>query len=145
MQPRQSDLERADRGRGRLRAGAGKGERMIIHSKDLTADEFTDISARYGPYDNCEEFWAGFAGYQQNRCCPKDWAEDSIAGEAWSRGSEAAARCHWERYRCPYARDVLDTFKMCRGLEAAIERMKREGTLPKPYRRRNVTAPANDN
>ena len=55
-------------------------------------------------------------------------------------------RIHWDRYRCMYARDVLDSRKMHSGLQAAIEEMKRKGTLPAPYRRKKAAAAvANDN
>ena len=112
----------------------------VVHSKDLTADEFTDISKTHWPYDNFEEFWVGFADYQHdcNRRCPHE--ENSVAGQAWDRGTEAALRIHWDRYRCMYARDVSDSRKMHSGLQAAIEEMKRKGTLPAPYRRKKAAA-----
>jgi len=112
----------------------------VVHSKDLTADEFTDISKTHWPYVNFEEFWVGFADYQHdcNRRCPHE--ENSVAGQAWDRGTEAALRIHWDRYRCMYARDVLDSRKMHSGLQAAIEEMKRKGTLPAPYRRKKAAA-----
>jgi hypothetical protein len=109
-------------GCARLRWGRKGGFHMkIVHNKDLTADEFKAISKRYWPYDNFEEFWVGFADYQHdcNRRCPHE--ENSAAGEAWDWGTEAAMRVHWDRYSCMYARDDLDTRKMCETLERLNE------------------------
>jgi hypothetical protein len=117
----------------------------IVHSKDLTADEFRAISERHWPYDNFEEFWTGFADYQHD-CNRRNRWPNSDAGEAWDRGTEAAMRVHWDRYSCMYARDCLDTRTMCKGLRAGIEEMKRKGTLPpRRARRKKATLPANDN
>ena len=128
---------------GRERKG---GFHMKIDCKDLTGDELTDINKRYGPYDVLPEFWHGFRGYQENGRCPDEWAEDGVAARAWDLGTEAAMRLHWDRYRCMYARDDLDSRKMHRGMQAAIEEMKKNGTLPEPYRRKKATAAvANDN
>jgi hypothetical protein len=48
-----------------------------------------------------------------------------------------------------YDQDDIDTFKMLSGLRAGIERMKKAGTLPKPYRVRlaeqRAAGIANDN
>jgi hypothetical protein len=111
----------------------------VVHSRDLTADEFKDISKRYWPYDNFEEFWVGFADYQHDCNRRNRWPNTDV-GEAWDRGSEAAMRLHWDRYRCMYALDDLDTRKMCEGLQAAYEEMKKQGRAPMPYRKA-----ANDN
>jgi hypothetical protein len=48
------------------------------------------------PYHRFEEFWDGFADYQHdcNRRCPHE--ENSVAGQAWDRGTEAAMRLHWD-------------------------------------------------
>jgi hypothetical protein len=108
-----------------LRGGKRKGDftMRVVHSRDLTADEFTDISARYWPFDNFDEFWTGFADYQTD-CNRRNRWPNSDAGEAWDRGTEAAMRVHWERYRCMYARDCLDTRAMCRGLRAGLKKRK---------------------
>jgi hypothetical protein len=54
-----------------------------------------------------------------------------------------------ERRLTEYEQDVRDIEKMCNGLQAAIERMKAAGTLPKPYRERlaeqRAAGIANDN
>ena len=96
---------------------------MIIHRADLTADEFRAISERHWPYDNFAEFWTGFADYQCD-CNRRNRWPNSDAGAAWDRGTEAAMRIHWERHRCGYARDDLDSRKMCAGLDSAIKKLR---------------------
>jgi len=86
--------------------------KQIIYSDQLTTDERKAIERRHAPYHRFEEFWSGFLGYQSGRDCPNGWEENSVAGQAWDRGSEAAMRLHWERWYCPYARDDLDSRKM---------------------------------
>jgi hypothetical protein len=115
---------------------------IVYRSADLTADEFRAISERHWPYDSFAEFWAGFADYQHDCNLPNRWP-NSDAGEAWSCGREAAMRIHWERHRCGYARDDLDGLAMHRGMQSAIERMRKAGTLPPRRERRNQAA--NDN
>jgi len=45
-----------------------------------------------------------------------------------------------------YDRDDIDTFKQLAGLRSALAKMKKNGTLPKPYRRKKAAAAvANDN
>jgi len=119
-------------------------------ARDLTAAEFTAISARYGPYDMLSEFWDGYSAYWNNTgryCCPHDY--HSIPGRAWHHGANAALHVRWERKlpaRDEYESDDRDSEKMHNGLQAAIERMKKGGALPAPYRRKTAaTAVANDN
>jgi hypothetical protein len=122
--------------------------RVIYTSADLTTAERKAIENRHAPYHRFKAFWRGFDDYQSGRySCPDGWEKSSVAGQAWDRGSEAAMRIHWERHSCMYARDDLDTRKMCRGLDSAIARMKREGTLPKRSvsKAKKATSPANDN
>jgi hypothetical protein len=97
----------------------------IIYAKDLTAAEHKAMEARYDGYHHCAEFWVGFVDYQHGRYnCPHGWT-NSVAGQAWDRGAEAAMRLHWERYRCEYARDDLDGRKQISGIDAAIEELKK--------------------
>jgi hypothetical protein len=102
----------------------------VVYRDQLTTDERKDIEKRHGGHHHhAGHFWSGFRDYQLGRYrCP--WPKDSPTGKAWDAGTEAAMRLHWDRWRCPYARDDLDTRQMCRGLEAGIERMKQQGTLP---------------
>jgi hypothetical protein len=81
----------------------------IIYADDLTAAERKMIEERYAPYHRFEEFWDGVASYQCGRDCPNRWEENSVVGQAWGHGFEAGMRLHWERTRCPYARDDLDS------------------------------------
>jgi hypothetical protein len=81
----------------------------IIHIEDLTAAERKAIEQRHAPYHRFEEFWDAFTSYDCGRDCPNGWEENSVAGQAWDRGTEAAMRLHWERTSCPYARDDLDS------------------------------------
>ena len=116
---------------------------IVISRDQLTTAECKDIEKRHAPYHRFAEFWRGYLDYQHdcNRRCP--WPKDSVSGRAWDLGTEAAMRVHWERYHCMYARDDLDSRKMHQGLQAAIEEMKRKGTLPPRAERRNKAA--NDN
>jgi len=120
----------------------------VIYRDQLTINERKDVEKRHAPYHRFEEFWTGFSDYQHdcNRRCP--WSDNSVAGQAWDRGTEAAMRLHWDRYSCMYARDDLDSRAMHSGLQAAIERMRANGTLPpralRPAERR-AAAVANDN
>src|SRR6516225_5675848 len=98
-------------------------QKFVVRREDLTAAEMKAITGRYDGYHHCPEFWDGYADYQNGRWrCP--WSDNSVAGQAWDRGSEAAMRVHWERRRCMYARDCLDTRAMCRGLRAGLKKRK---------------------
>ena len=83
--------------------------KVIVYRADLTAAERKAMSERHAPYDRFEAFWTGFIDYQTDidRKCPND--PNTVFGQAWDRGTEAAMRVRWERYRCEYARDDLDT------------------------------------
>jgi hypothetical protein len=97
----------------------------IIHSGDLTAAEWQAIAERYDGWHTVAEFWIGFNDCQHGRYkCPDDWAD--IARQVWDLGIEAAMRIRWERYRCEYARDDLDSRTMIRTLDAMIEERKKE-------------------
>jgi hypothetical protein len=90
---------------------------VIVYREDLTAAELRAMGERYAPYDNFAAFWTGFIDYQAeiDRKCPHD--SNSVAGQAWDRGTEAAMRIHWERHSDPYARDDLDSRVMIVTLE----------------------------
>ena len=63
---------------------------MIIHSADLTTTEMKVIEEHSDGYHHRAEFWVGFN--DQNDCnCRNRWS-NSVAGEAWYRGMEAAMR-----------------------------------------------------
>jgi hypothetical protein len=117
---------------------------IVINRDQLTAAEFVDISARHWPFDTFPEFWTGFDDYQHD-CNRRNRWPNTDAGEAWDRGTEAAARIHWSRWHCMYARDVLDSRKMHGGLQAAIERMRKDGTLPPRSVSKAKPVAANDN
>jgi hypothetical protein len=117
--------------------------KIIIRREDLTTVEMKAIEDRYAPYHRFAEFWTGFDTYQGDTGryrCP--WARVSVAGQAWNQGHDAAMHVRWERKlpaRDEYESDDRDTAKMCRGLRAGIERMRKNGTLParrelRPYR-----------
>jgi hypothetical protein len=67
-----------------------------IYSDNLTTTEHKAIADRYDGYHHCAEFWIGFHDYQDGRNCPNGWA-NSVAGQAWDRGAEAAMRVLRER------------------------------------------------
>jgi hypothetical protein len=98
---------------------------IIYTSKDLTTTERRAIEERHAPYHRFKAFWRGFDDYQSGRySCPDGWEENSVAGQAWDRGSETAMRLHWERHRCEYARDDLDSRKMIKGFDSAIKKLR---------------------
>jgi hypothetical protein len=71
------------------------------------------IAERYDGWPTVAEFWIGFDDYQHGRYkCLDDWAD--IAKAVWDRCTEAAMRMRWERYRCEYARDDLDSQRWTR-------------------------------
>ena len=108
----------------------------VIYRDQLTTDQRTEIEERHAPYHRFEEFWDGYYAYQADTGryrCP--WSRVSVAGQAWHHGHDAAMRLRWERKlpaRDEYESDDRDSIKMHRGLRAAIEEMKRKGTLPPP-------------
>jgi hypothetical protein len=114
-------------------------------ARDLTAAEFTAISARYGPYDALSEFWDGYSAYWNDTGryrCPHDY--HSVPGQAWRHGHDAAMHVRWQcklPARDEYELDDRDSAKMCRGLEAGIERMRKNGTLPPRRPRPNELRP----
>jgi hypothetical protein len=61
----------------------------IIHSDMLSPAEHKMIEGDYAPHHHYAEFWVGFIDYQHRRQCPRGW-ENSVAGQAWDRGAEAA-------------------------------------------------------
>jgi hypothetical protein len=69
-----------------------------IYSDGLTAVELREIEERYAPYHHYQEFWIGFVDWQNGRGCPRGW-EDSVAGQSWNRGAEAASRVRRSRYQ----------------------------------------------
>lgn len=70
-----------------------------IYPDQLTNVEGDAIAVQYAPYENYAEFWFGFIDYQNGRACP--YGEDSVAGQAWDRGAEAAMRVlNGRRPRC---------------------------------------------
>jgi hypothetical protein len=72
-----------------------------IYSDGLTAVELREIEERYAPYHYYQEFWIGFVDIQNGRHCPNGWS-NSVAGQSWDRGAEAASRVRRQR---DYARN----------------------------------------
>jgi hypothetical protein len=101
----------------------------MIQSEDLTAAERKMIEQRHAPYHRFEEFWDGFTSYDCGRDCPNRWEENSVAGQAWDRGTEAAMRVHWERTSCPYSRDDLDSLKQIATLRRLNAERKKQPRL----------------
>jgi hypothetical protein len=105
----------------------------VVRRHDLTADEFTTISERYGPHDVLEEFWTGYDAYWDDNdrySCPHDY--HSVPGQAWNAGADAAMYVRWERKmpaRDMYERDDRETelqIAACR--RVAEKRKKRAAT-----------------
>lgn len=69
---------------------------VTIYSDGLTTAEHKQIEERYAPYHKFQEFWIGFVDYQQGRRCPNGW-DNSVAGQGWDRGAEAAMRIRSQR------------------------------------------------
>jgi hypothetical protein len=97
----------------------------VLTREDLTAAEAKAIEQRHAPYHRFEEFWDGFASYDCGWDCPNRWEENSVAGQAWDRGTEAAMRLHWEHTSCPYARDDLDSLKQIATLRRVADEYQR--------------------
>jgi hypothetical protein len=140
-------------GCGWLRWGRKGGNQMatVINRDQLTTVERKEIEKRYARYHRFEEFWDGYYAYQNDTGryrCPYGWSH-SVPSRAWHYGSEAALHVRWKRKipaRDEYEQDDRDTEKMCEGLRAGIDEMRRKGTLPK----RSVSSartwhPVNDN
>jgi hypothetical protein len=121
----------------------------VIYRDQLTIAERKDIEERYAPFHRFEWFSDGFDAYWNDTGryrCPHDY--HSVPGRAWHHGANAALHVRMERKlpaRDMYEQDDRDGEKMHEGLQSAIAAMKRAGTLPPPYRRKNAAAPANDN
>jgi hypothetical protein len=67
----------------------------------------------------------------------------TVYGDDWLTADERAelAALRSKPRLSEYDQDDIDTFKQLAGLRSAIERMRKAGTLPKPYR----VGPANNN
>jgi hypothetical protein len=101
----------------------------MIHSNDLTTTERKAIEERYAPYNKSQEFWIGFAAYQNDTGryhCPHDY--HSTAGQAWHQGSDAAMHVRWKRKmpaRDEYERDDRESALQIASLERAVEERSR--------------------
>jgi hypothetical protein len=121
---------------------------MIIRREDLTAAEIKTLEQRYAPYHRFKAFWTGYRAYQgeagRYRCPYGGWRD--VFSQAWHRGANAALHVRWERKmpaRDEYEQDDRDSEKQIEGFKWGIEELRKQGTLPKPYKK--AATPANDN